>query len=463
MNTSLRKLPKVQTLMDSANAAPLIDVFGREHVTEAVREKIERARTKLLADAPMPEAILSERLFWTDISETLDQSREQSLKRVINASGIVIHTNLGRAPLAPEAIAAMSEIASTYSTLEFELDTGKRGSRHSHAETLICELTGAKAALVVNNCAGAILTVLSALANHKEVIASRGELVEIGGSFRMPDVITQSGATLKEVGTTNKTHPADYADAITESTALLLKSHTSNYAVVGFSASPTRGQLAEIAKANSLPLIEDLGSGVLVDLTPYGLPNEPVVKDVIAAGVDIVTFSGDKLLGGPQAGIIAGRKDLIDQIKRHPMARAVRVDKLSLAALIATLELYRAPSDPIARIPVLRKISEPIDLVRARAEHLADHCSSIEDLQTTIVPSKARAGGGSLPLQDLPSLALSLTHPDMSPDQLAEHLRAACPPVIGRISKEKLLIDLRTVSDEEISDLSSVLTTAFSS
>ena len=463
MNTSLRKLPKVQTLMDSANAAPLIDVFGREHVTEAVREKIERARTKLLADAPMPEAILSERLFWTDISETLDQSREQSLKRVINASGIVIHTNLGRAPLAPEAIAAMSEIASTYSTLEFELDTGKRGSRHSHAETLICELTGAKAALVVNNCAGAILTVLSALANHKEVIASRGELVEIGGSFRMPDVITQSGATLKEVGTTNKTHPADYADAITESTALLLKSHTSNYAVVGFSASPTRGQLAEIAKANSLPLIEDLGSGVLVDLTPYGLPNEPVVKDVIAAGVDIVTFSGDKLLGGPQAGIIAGRKDLIDQIKRHPMARAVRVDKLSLAALIATLELYRAPSDPIARIPVLRKISEPIDLVRARAEHLADHCSSIEDLQTTIVPSKARAGGGSLPLQDLPSLALSLTHPDMSPDQLAEHLRAASPPVIGRISKEKLLIDLRTVSDEEISDLSSVLTTAFSS
>ena len=463
MNTSLRKLPKVQTLMDSAHAAPLIDVFGREHVTEAVREKIERARTKLLADAPMPEAILSERLFWTDISETLDQSREQSLKRVINASGIVIHTNLGRAPLAPEAIAAMSEIASTYSTLEFELDTGKRGSRHSHAETLICELTGAKAALVVNNCAGAILTVLSALANHKEVIASRGELVEIGGSFRMPDVITQSGATLKEVGTTNKTHPADYADAITESTALLLKSHTSNYAVVGFSASPTRGQLAEIAKANSLPLIEDLGSGVLVDLTPYGLPNEPVVKDVIAAGVDIVTFSGDKLLGGPQAGIIAGRKDLIDQIKRHPMARAVRVDKLSLAALIATLELYRAPSDPIARIPVLRKISEPIDLVRARAEHLADHCSSIEDLQTTIVPSKARAGGGSLPLQDLPSLALSLTHPDMSPDQLAEHLRAACPPVIGRISKEKLLIDLRTVSDEEISDLSSVLTTAFSS
>lgn len=463
MNSSLRQLPKVQTLMDSADAARLIDVFGRADVTEAVRGKIEHARNKLLADAPMPEAILSERLFWTDISETLDQLREQSLKRVINATGIVIHTNLGRAPLAQEAIAAMSGIAKTYSTLEFDLDSGKRGSRHSHAEAIICELTGAEAALVVNNCAGAILTVLSALANGREVVASRGELVEIGGSFRMPDVIVQSGATLKEIGTTNKTHPEDYADAISESTALLLKSHTSNYAVVGFSTSPTRESLSEIAKTHSLPLIEDLGSGVLVDLTPHGLPNEPVVKDVIAAGVNVVTFSGDKLLGGPQAGIIAGRKDLIDRIKRHPMARAVRLDKLSLAALIATLELYRAPNDPIARIPVLRKISEPIDLIRARAERLAERCGSIIDLNAVVVPSKARAGGGSLPLQDLPSFALSLTHKNMSPDQMAERLRGAKIPVIGRISKDKLLLDLRTVGDEELTDLSSMLVTALSS
>ncbi|MEL6666923.1 MAG: L-seryl-tRNA(Sec) selenium transferase [Pseudomonadota bacterium] len=462
MNAILRQLPKVQTLMDSAYAAPLIDVFGREHVTEAVRGKIEHARTKLLADAPMPEAILSERLFWTDISETLDQSRQQSLKPVINATGIVIHTNLGRAPLAPEAIAAMNEVASAYSTLEFNLESGKRGSRHSHVEAIICELTGAEAALVVNNCAGAILTVLSALANRKEVIASRGELVEIGGSFRMPDVITQSGATLKEVGTTNKTHATDYADAISDGSALLLKSHTSNYAVVGFSATPTRKQLSEIARAHELPLVEDLGSGVLVDLAPYGLPNEPVVKDVLAAGVDIVTFSGDKLLGGPQAGIIAGRKDLIDRIKRHPMARAVRIDKLSLAALIATLELYRAPSDPITRVPVLRRISEPIDLVRKRAEKLAEQCGSIKDLQIAIVPSKARAGGGSLPLQDLPSFALSLSHQDMSPDQMAERLRAAKTPIIGRISNDKLLLDLRTVVDEEIAELSGLLSTALS-
>lgn len=462
MNSNLRQLPKVQTLMDSANAAHLIDVFGRGHVTETVRAKIEQARTELLADAPMPESILSERLFWTEVSETLDQSRERSLKRVINATGIIIHTNLGRAPLAQEAIAAMRDIASAYSTLEFDLQSGKRGSRHAHAESLICELTGAEAALVVNNCAGAILTVLSALANRKEVIASRGELVEIGGSFRMPDVITQSGATLKEVGTTNKTHPQDYSNAIAENTGLLLKSHTSNYAVVGFSTSPSREQLAAIASDHGLPLVEDLGSGVLVELAPYGLPNEPVVKDVIAAGVDVVTFSGDKLLGGPQAGIIAGRKDLIDQIRRHPMARAVRVDKLSLAALIATLELYRAPNDPIARVPVLRTISEPIDLIRARAEKLAEHCGSIRDLQTKVIPTKARAGGGSLPLQDLPSFAVSLTRPTLSPDQIAERLRNATTPVIGRISKDQFLLDLKAVADHELSELSSALSDALS-
>lgn len=462
MNPALRQLPKVQTLMDSASAAQLIDVFGREPVTDTVRAKVENARSELLADAPMPETILSERLFWADVSETLDRSRARSLKRVINATGIIIHTNLGRAPLAQEAIDAMSDVAREYSTLEFNLESGKRGSRHSHVEALICELTGAKAALVVNNCAGAILTVLSALADQKEVVASRGELVEIGGSFRMPDVITQSGATLKEVGTTNKTHPEDYADAISENTALLLKSHTSNYSVVGFSSSPSRQQLSEIAQAHQLPLVEDLGSGVLVDLSPYGLPDEPVVKDVIASGVDVVTFSADKLLGGPQAGIIAGRKDLIDRIKRHPMARAVRIDKLSLAALIAMLELYRAPNDPIHSVPVLRTISEPIDRIRARAETLATACVPLPDLEALIVPSKARAGGGSLPMQDLPSFALSLSHSDLSPDEMAERLRSSETPVIGRISKDKLLLDLRTVADHQVMDLSNQLNETFS-
>ena len=463
MNPNLRQLPKVQTLMDSPAAAQLVDVFGRQSVTETVRAKVEDARSQLLADAPMPESILSERLFWMDVSETLDQSRSRSLRRVINATGIIIHTNLGRAPLAAEAIDAMSSFASTYSTLEFDLDSGKRGSRHSHVEALICDLTGAEAALVVNNCAGAILTVLSALASQKEVIASRGELVEIGGSFRMPDVIVQSGASLKEVGTTNKTHPEDYRNAISETTALLLKSHTSNYSVVGFSAAPTRLQLSEISKEHSLPLVEDLGSGVLVDLSPYGLPNEPVVKDVIAAGVDIVTFSGDKLLGGPQAGIIAGRKDLIDRVKKHPMARAVRIDKLSLAALIATLELYREPNNPIDAIPVLRTLSEPIDRIRLRAEALSKHCASIQNLDTNIVPTQARAGGGSLPLQDMPSFAVSITCPEVSPDEMAERLRGAETPVIGRITKDQFLLDMRAVADREIADLSNILSGIFSS
>lgn len=457
MNEILRQLPKIQTLMESDKAASLIDVFGRAQVTETVRAKIDSARSELLADAPMPESILSERLFWIEVSAMLDQSRTRSLKSAINATGIIIHTNLGRSPLAEEAIQAMADIANSYSTLELDLVTGKRGSRHSHAESLICELTGAEAALVVNNCAGAILTVLSALANQKEVIASRGELVEIGGSFRMPDVIAQSGAALKEVGTTNKTHPQDYSDAINENTALLLKSHTSNYSIAGFSSAPTRQDLAAIANQHSLPLVEDLGSGVLVELAPYGLPNEPVVKDVIAAGVDVVTFSGDKLLGGPQAGIIAGRKTLIDQISRHPMARAVRVDKLSLAALIATLELYREPNNPLDRIPVLRSLSEPIDLIRARAEKLSNMCESVPHLETKIVPTKAQAGGGSLPLQNLPSFAIALTLPGVSPDQISERLRGASPPIIGRISKDQFLLDVKAISERDLDALSNAL------
>ena len=461
MQDNLRKLPKVQTLLDSVSAEPLIAVYGRADVTDAVREKINQARHVVLADAPIPESITSERLFWLDVSAMLDLSRQSSLKRVINATGIIIHTNLGRAPLAPEATEAMRAAAEAYSTLEFDLDTGKRGSRHRHVESLICDLTGAEAALVVNNCAGAILTCLSALATGRDVIASRGELVEIGGSFRMPDVITPSGAHLKEVGTTNKTHLADYENAITDQTALLLKSHTSNYAVVGFSSSPSRQDLATLAQAKNIPFIEDLGSGVLVDLAPYGLPDEPIVKDVLAAGVDVVTFSGDKLLGGPQAGIIAGRKALIDRIKSHPMARAVRIDKLSLAALIATLVLYRAPNEPFERIPVLRKLAEPIDLIRVRAEKLAAAMSKITGLETKVVPTKARAGGGSLPQQDLPSFAVALENATLTPDALTAKLRQAPIPVIARISKDRVLVDMKAVLASEIPAIADAVSIAF--
>ena len=461
MQDNLRKLPKVQTLLDSVSAEPLIAVYGRADVTDAVREKINQARHVVLADAPIPESITSERLFWLDVSAMLDLSRQSSLKRVINATGIIIHTNLGRAPLAPEATEAMRAAAEAYSTLEFDLDTGKRGSRHRHVESLICDLTGAEAALVVNNCAGAILTCLSALATGRDVIASRGELVEIGGSFRMPDVITTSGAHLKEVGTTNKTHLADYENAITDQTALLLKSHTSNYAVVGFSSSPSRQDLATLAQAKNIPFIEDLGSGVLVDLAPYGLPDEPIVKDVLAAGVDVVPFSGDKLLGGPQESINSGRKALIGRIKSAPMARAVRIDKLSLAALIATLELYRAPNEPFERIPVLRKLAEPIDLIRVRAEKLAAAMSKITGLEKNVIPTKAQECGGSMTQQDLKSYPVALENATLTPDALTAKLRQAPIPVIARISKDRVLVDMKAVLDSEIPAIMDAVSIAF--
>ena len=378
----------------------------------------------------------------TDIANTVT--------RAVNATGVIIHTNLGRARLAPEAIEAMQSVAAHYSSLELALDNGKRGSRHAHVEDLICQLTGAEAAMVVNNCAAAILTCLSALASGQQVIASRGELVEIGGSFRMPDVIAQSGAALKEVGTTNKTHLRDYAEAIGDDTALLLKSHTSNYAIVGFTSAPDRQELAQLAHETGTLLLEDLGSGVLIDLSKYGLREDPVVRDVLAAGVDLVTFSGDKLLGGPQAGIIAGRRALIDRIKKHPMARAVRIDKLSLAALRATLELYKAPHDPIARIPVLQMLAEPIEHVRDRANQLSTAIQKETSLRATQIASTARAGAGSLPQQDLPSAAIALSREDTSVDALSELFRQAETPVIGRITQDQFLLDMRAVAAEEV-------------
>lgn len=457
MQDELRRLPKVQTLLESAPAVRLIDVYGRADVASAIRSKLDDARTKIIAHAADPETPLSVNLLWDDIAKDLGAVRATTLKPTINATGVIIHTNLGRAPLAPQAMEAVHAVAETYSTLEYDLDTGKRGSRHRHVEDLICQLTGAEAALVVNNCAGAILTCLCALSAGQEVIASRGEMVEIGGSFRMPDVIAQSGATLKEIGTTNKTHLSDYADAISDKTALLLKSHTSNYAIVGFTSSPAREELATLAHDTGNVFVEDLGSGVLVDLAPYGLPNEPVVKDVLAADVDVVTFSGDKLLGGPQAGIIAGRRDLIDLIKKHPMARAVRVDKLSLAALHATLDLYRAPNNPVERIPVLQKIAEPIEDVKERAARLCDLLALTPNVEADLMSTTARAGGGSLPQQDLPSFAVALKAGVRSADAIAETLRHTPMPVIGRITKDRFLLDMRAVAPDEVEEIAAMV------
>lgn len=457
MQDRLRRLPKVQTLLETELAGQLIQVYGRDDVADAIRIKLQNARDIIIANDHEVDPAAFESSMFEDISQSLSEARASSLRRAINATGIIIHTNLGRARLAPEAIEAMQAVAADYSTLELDLATGKRGSRHSHVEDLICHLTGAEAAMVVNNCAAAILTCLTALSASQTVIASRGEMVEIGGSFRMPDVIAQSGARLREVGTTNKTHLRDYADAICEDTALLLKSHTSNYQVIGFASVPSRQDLAALARETNTHLIEDLGSGVLVDLSPYGLTDEPVVRDVLAAGVDVVTFSGDKLLGGPQAGIIAGRRDLIERIKAHPMARAVRIDKLSLAALRATLDLYRAPNNPIEHVPVLQTLATPIETLRARAAELSDRIKDCSHLQIDIVPTVARAGAGSLPQQDVPSVAVCLASKTHSPDALASFLRGAEVPVLGRISKDRFLLDMRAVAEREVGQIAEAI------
>lgn len=453
MQDRLRRLPKVQTLLETELADQLIQVYGRDDVTDAIRAKLQNARDIIIANDHDVDPDTFESSMFDDISQSLSDARTSSLQRAINATGIIIHTNLGRARLAPEAIEAMQAVAADYSTLELDLATGKRGSRHSHVEDLICHLTGAEAALVVNNCAAAILTCLTALGAGKPVIASRGEMVEIGGSFRMPDVIAQSGAHLREVGTTNKTHLRDYADAICEDTALLLKSHTSNYQVIGFTSVPSRQDLAALARETNTHLIEDLGSGVLVDLSPYGLTDEPIVRDVLAAGVDAVTFSGDKLLGGPQAGIIAGRRDLIEKIKSHPIARAVRIDKLSLAALRATLDLYRAPNNPAKRVPVLQTLATPIETLHAHATTLLGMIEAHTPLHADIVPTVARAGAGSLPQQDLPSVAVALSSDTHSPNALATILRSGETPILGRISKDQFLLDMRAIAEHEINKI----------
>ena len=395
--------------------------------------------------------------FADSLSDRIKAARRPNLRPVINATGIIIHTNLGRARLAPEALQAMDQIGARPSNLELNLKTGKRGSRYDHAEALICQLTGAEAALIVNNCAAAVVLALMGTAAGRKVIASRGELIEIGGSFRLPDVIAQSGAELKEVGATNKTRLSDYADAVDGDTAVLLKSHTSNFRIVGFTSAPSRTDLAQLAAERDLILMEDLGSGVLIDLAPFGLRDEPVVADILKAGVDLVMFSGDKLLGGPQAGIIAGRADIIAGLRKHPLLRALRIDKLSLAALEATLRLYLPPHDPLARVPVLRALSQPLAEVEARAQRLAGSLVAVKGVDVEVMASAAYVGGGSLPQQDLDSCSVVVASAALSAETLADRLRAGVVPIVGRLHQGKLWLDMRTVMDDELPDIVAAL------
>lgn len=441
----LRNLPSVNQLLESEPLKKLVDRASHNAVASGVRQFLDELRSQVASareDISIPTASeLAEKIAkWLELQET------PSLRPVINATGVLLHTGLGRAPLCEEAIVEIQRIAPGYASVELDLETGERGQRVRAVERLLCELTGAEAALVVNNNAAATMITLSALARDREVIVSRGQLIEIGGSYRLPDVMAMSGARLREVGTTNKTHILDYQNAINESTAALLKVHPSNFQVVGFTNSVSLKEMVKVARAHDLPVIDDVGSGALIDFSKYGLQDEPIVTESIRDGADLVLFSGDKLVGGPQCGVIVGRRRYIDMIMKYPLMRALRVGKLTLAALRATLLLYRDPKHAETRIPLLRMLSTPLENLHRRAESIASQIGHLEWLESAVAePSHAMLGGGSVPTQQIDSWCVALTPTGMTVDKLASELRHAAPAIVGRISQERLILDLRTV------------------
>ena len=437
MREELRKLPGVDRLLQEGAVQALAEEYGHELTVEAIRQALDLARQDIMAGQDRPSA--SELVEMTRAS--LQALSRPTLRPVINATGVIIHTNLGRAPLSAEARAAMELAARGYTNLEYDLEAGRRGSRYVHAEELLCRLTGAEAALVVNNNAGAVLLILTALARGKEVIVSRGHLVEIGGGFRLPEVMRQSGARLVEVGTTNRTYIQDYEEAITEETALLMRVHRSNFRLTGFVHEPTLGQLVELGEKKGLAVVDDLGSGALLDTSAYGLAHEPTLQESVARGVALVSASGDKLLGGPQAGIIVGRGDLIARLKRHPLTRALRVDKTTIAGLQATL-LHYLKGEVEQKVPVWQMIAAPIEAIEGRAMDWAEKLAEA-GIAARVVDGRSTAGGGSLPGETLPTRLVAIQVD--SPDELARRLRAGDPPVIGRIEDDLFLLDPRTV------------------
>jgi L-seryl-tRNA(Ser) seleniumtransferase len=434
---------------------PELEPVPRARLTAMVRELLDAERQRLAAGEGPPEDLES---LTKRILRSLAQTGPFSLRPVVNATGVVLHTNLGRALLSPLALERLALTAGAYSNLELDLASKERGSRYAHVEALLRRLTGAEDALVVNNNAAAVLLALETLAHGKQVIVSRGELIEIGGEFRIPDIMLRSGAVLREVGATNRTHPRDYTDAIGPDTALLLKVHTSNYRVVGFTADVSSRELVELGRQRGLPVMEDLGSGSLIDLRPWGFPYEPTVQEVVASGVDLVSFSGDKLLGGPQAGIVVGRRELVARLKKNPWNRALRIDKLTLAALEATLYAYDA-GRALETVPTLRLLTEPLADVRRRARRLLTRIP--EDvrrrLAARVVEDKAQVGGGALPTVELPSAAVALGATPAAARALDEALRRGDPPIIGRITNDLLLLDCRTILPSQIAAVASAI------
>jgi len=461
-DTLFRKIPSLDKLL----ADPLFEPIQRKYSEEIAKRMIRRALDELRDDIragrakaeDCSHAALAQRAL--GIAQTLVGPK---LKTVINATGVIVHTNLGRSPLSKTVVEKIARAALSYSNLEYDLEKGHRGERNAHLRSLMQELTGSEAALAVNNNAAAVLLALSTLAQGREVVVSRGELIEIGGSFRIPDVMARSGAILREVGTTNRTHPKDYVQAINENTALILKVHTSNYRIVGFTREVDLNELVEIGKEHRVPTMMDLGSGCLVDLAPHGLADEITVQEVLARGVDVVSFSGDKLLGGPQAGILAGRRDLIESMRTNPLARALRMDKLTLAALEATLEEYTRPDGPWNGIPTLQMIRKSAAELEAAATKLAKSIrSTVRDhAEIGIASGVGRVGGGALPLGDLPGPRVSIRPLNISAARLEQALRAGDPPVICLVKDDAVVLDPRTLLDDQPALIPKLIARAF--
>ncbi|MEX0818414.1 MAG: L-seryl-tRNA(Sec) selenium transferase [Pirellulaceae bacterium] len=444
MQNPLRNIPSVNELLESPQLANLVDRVSHHAVVTEVRGFLDRLREDVKSTASemnIPtRSELAER-----IAEWIVKTEQPPLRPVINATGILLHTGLGRAPLAKEAVQAMAGVAE-YASVEMDLATGERSQRVAAVEKLLKELTGAEAAAVVNNNAAATLLTLTAIGCDREVIVSRGQLIEIGGSFRLPDVMSASGARLKEVGTTNKTRIGDFEAAIGEETAALMRVHTSNFKVIGFTEQPSLAELVALGRKRNLPVIDDIGSGALIDFGKYGIHDEPVASDSIKAGADLVLFSGDKLVGGPQCGIIVGRKTHVQKIAKHPMMRAMRVDKTILAALAATLRLYRDVPTAEESLPLLARLSASLDNLRNRAERLAPQLAAAAAIsRAEVIEDKTYLGGGSVPTQQIPTWCVALTPNEMTVDELSKQLRIGTPAVVGRIRQDRLLLDLRAV------------------
>jgi L-seryl-tRNA(Ser) seleniumtransferase len=457
---ALRRLPSVDQLLRAVAERPEVAGLPRPRLTELIRQTLDAERRGVREGAVPPDAeTLAAR-----VAVSARQAARFSLRPVINATGVVLHTNLGRALLSPLALERVAAVGGAYANLEIDLASKERGSRYSHVEALLRRLTGAEDALVVNNNAAAVLLALETLAHGKEVIVSRGELIEIGGEFRIPDIMLRSGAVLREVGATNRTHLRDYVEAISPSTALLLKVHTSNYRVIGFTAEVGSRELTTLGQSRGIPVMEDLGSGSLIDLRPWGFPYEPTVPEVVASGVDLVSFSGDKLLGGPQAGIVVGKKAVVSRLKKNPWNRALRIDKFTIAALEATLTAYEAG---VARetVPTLRLLTEPLGTIVTRGRRVLRGLGAevVERLAARLGEGRSQVGGGALPTVELPTAGLVVGTSDAEARALDARLRVGDPAVLGRMVDDRLFLDCRTVLPEQVTGLARAIIAAASS